>query len=511
MNTYIAITIGPIIKTLGMAKKPRELWSASYLFSYLMKGLIENMPNKVIVLSPAKDIQQELSSVGVYPDRLYLKVSDSSDFRNVETSVQKTVHDISVLLKIDETYLKNYFKIYAVETAADTDSEAVEKLNRFLDACELENFVIGKESKNQPMLELIKMKYRSQLFDIALGKSKFPIDMLSEIASEELQRIAPDQYKKCREKANDEEDDLIKLLKKEFGDELKSLHKYICVVHADGDNIGTLVTKLKDGEHIKLSADLMDFGKKSCTKINDYGGLPIYAGGDDLLFIAPVVSRHLKSKEQLFIFDLIEQINVVFKECLFANEHLKYAITEETSLPSLSFGIAIAYYKYPLYESLELSRNNLFEIAKVHDNKIKNSIAWSFQRHSGSTVTSVLSKTNKELFTAFKQVIAETKSEQLVSAVAHKIKNSGDIFKLFENSDILKTRIHSYFKTYLDYKEEKEKEKPETRDKRLYLEAVMALIFELYKLNPDSKTVIDNCYAILRTAKFIKGLEADHE
>ena len=34
---YTAISIGPIIKTLAMARKPRELWAASYLFSYLMK------------------------------------------------------------------------------------------------------------------------------------------------------------------------------------------------------------------------------------------------------------------------------------------------------------------------------------------------------------------------------------------------------------------------------------------------------------------------------------------
>ena len=34
---YSAINIGPIISTLGMARKPRELWAASFLFSHLMK------------------------------------------------------------------------------------------------------------------------------------------------------------------------------------------------------------------------------------------------------------------------------------------------------------------------------------------------------------------------------------------------------------------------------------------------------------------------------------------
>ncbi|MDR2511860.1 MAG: hypothetical protein LBC89_05325, partial [Bacteroidales bacterium] len=36
MNTYTAISIGPIYKTLTMARKPLEIWAASYLFSYLM-------------------------------------------------------------------------------------------------------------------------------------------------------------------------------------------------------------------------------------------------------------------------------------------------------------------------------------------------------------------------------------------------------------------------------------------------------------------------------------------
>ena len=37
---HTAITLGPIYKTFMYAKKTRELWAASYLFSYLMKTLI---------------------------------------------------------------------------------------------------------------------------------------------------------------------------------------------------------------------------------------------------------------------------------------------------------------------------------------------------------------------------------------------------------------------------------------------------------------------------------------
>jgi len=35
MMNYLALTIGPIYKTLSNAKKPKELWSGSYVFSYI--------------------------------------------------------------------------------------------------------------------------------------------------------------------------------------------------------------------------------------------------------------------------------------------------------------------------------------------------------------------------------------------------------------------------------------------------------------------------------------------
>lgn len=506
---YIGITIGPIIKTLGMAKRPRELWSASYLFSYLMKSIIENMPKEVVLLSPAKDESFALSRVGVYPDRLYLKNTESLSFEIIKDRISKTVKQLSETLRIDNNYLTNYLKIYAVEIVSESDSSAILKLNQHLDACELENKVVGKESQEQPVLKLIKMKSDSPLFNIALGTSKFPIETLSEIATEELSRIHANHYKKC---LKEDENDFIKKLKVEFGDQFKTPHKYICIVHADGDNVGKLVTSLTDGEHVKLSADLMNFGRNACAKISEYGGLPIFAGGDDLLFIAPVVSRETKTNEQLSIFDLLDQINVVFKTSLFNGDAIiKYQTIAEVSLPSLSYGIAISYYKYPLYESLEKSRANLFDVAKKHNKGIKNSIAWSFQKNSGSTVTSVLSESNVQLFKAFKQLIIETKDEQLVSSVAHKIRNSVDLFSLFGNSNILEIRIQSYFKNYLEYKEETKDENESAKEKRLYLEAVRTLLIELFNLKIESKEVIDHCYAILRTAKFIKGLEDDHE
>lgn len=61
---YLAISIGPIIKTFSMARKPREFWAASYLFSYLMQCILKVFDNeeKVELLSPyyKKDVSLRL-------------------------------------------------------------------------------------------------------------------------------------------------------------------------------------------------------------------------------------------------------------------------------------------------------------------------------------------------------------------------------------------------------------------------------------------------------------------
>lgn len=512
MNNYIGITIGPIARTLGMAKKPRELWSASYLFSHIMQRLRESIDfSQIELLSPAKEEQIEISGVkvGVYPDRMYIKSGNSPRLEMISETIQCTSQALSKELQIDQTYFDRYFKIYAVEVEAESDSAGIERLNHYLDACELETVVISKDQDISPVLHLIKKKSNSPLFG-----NEFPVDTLCEIATHELSEIYPNVYKECKSKANEEKDDLIERLKTGFKEELKSSHKYICIVHADGDNVGSLISTLQDGELMKLSSDLMKFGREASHEIYTYGGLPVYAGGDDLLFIAPVVSR--KSDKQANIFDLLNDIDRIFRKHISTDGTLKYKTSlQKTKLPTLSYGISISYYKYPLYESLEKSRNNLFGIAKNYpeneskEDKLKNAIAWSVQKNSGSTVSAVFSKTDQEVYKAFLQLVKEigkTKEEEdrLISAVAHKLRNNIAIFQLFETKSIemRHTRILSFFKTNLEYKEDKPNP---------FLIAVMDLLEALFDTGQKSDQVINNAYAMLRTAKFINGLEADHE
>ncbi|MEA3452282.1 MAG: type III-B CRISPR-associated protein Cas10/Cmr2 [Bacteroidota bacterium] len=82
---YIGITIGPIEKTLELAGAAREIWSASYIFSYLMQEIIREIKQKAgsydVFLQPhAKAVEENkinLYGAGIIPDRLLLKIENN--------------------------------------------------------------------------------------------------------------------------------------------------------------------------------------------------------------------------------------------------------------------------------------------------------------------------------------------------------------------------------------------------------------------------------------------------
>ena len=84
---YTAINIGPIVPTLNMVRKPRELWAASLFFSQMMKSIIDAIPENCKLISPAKDEKTEKLGVGLYPDRIF--VLGDFDFDTIRNEVIK--------------------------------------------------------------------------------------------------------------------------------------------------------------------------------------------------------------------------------------------------------------------------------------------------------------------------------------------------------------------------------------------------------------------------------------
>lgn len=506
---YTAINIGPIIKTLGMARKPRELWAASYLFSYLMKCIIKVLPQNDII-SPATFADTEKNGVGLYPDRVFVK--GEVKYETIKPAIDEFAKKVGLP--------ESYFNVMLVSDEYDKDSAAIKNLNGLLDRMELFNMADEGNSSDKVRDFLIKDNNALLVKDAFTGG--FPKETLGEIAAVELKdEVSKDEWDLFKKdlKADDNKVSSDAFKNHLPKDKLKSFHKYICVVQADGDNVGKTVshTQLSDGKVKEISKALLDFGKAAKTKIVDFGGLPIYAGGDDLLFVAPVVGKSGQN-----ILELLEDLNdKSFKgvkekvcECGLLNpddydKPEEQRVSEDKKTPieaSLSFGVSISYYKYPLYEALDSARNQLFEKAKKVDGK--NAIALDWRKHSGGAFAFQFSKSKDDLKKAFDDMVKASEKkveESVVSAVAHKIRENEGLLKLWIDNDNYKDRNSNFFQKYLEYNPDK-KNKTETD---LYKKATLYLLDKLFenKGNMDSDKLTKTMYGMLRLAKFIKGEE----
>lgn len=466
---YTAINIGPILSTLSMARKPRELWAASFLFSHLMKCIyIEAEKAGKKIISPAKP-EQDKNRVGIYPDRIYIE----GDF-----DIKKLLNEAMMTFYFDlyGDGLKNsnnpdldYFNLMSASCEAEKESKAIADLNQKLDVMEMCNFAADKDAA-QTIYRIISKKVFSTLFQIARDEDKFPIPDLETIARRQL-----DAHPETK---------------------MKSHHNYCCIVQADGDNVGKTIShdSLSNGNVLEISKALVSFGVKATTLIEDFGGLPIYAGGDDLLFIAPVIG-----KDGTHIFNLLENIeNNAFKGVCETVHTLGLKDDKGKEIEaSLSFGISMNYHKHPLYEALESARHLLFDVAKK--NEKKKAVACSLRKHSGGTFDIAFSLKDTDLKLQFAELITATTDNDTVSAIAHKIRQEEKLVSI-----VLKNgspdRLNALFDNVLEFDTEKED----------YLNAVKKLMPILYK-EVGEKNYSQTLYSLLRIAKFIKGEDLHDE
>lgn len=515
---YAAINIGPIISTFDMVRKPRDIWAASYMFSHLMECIVDEITKTegIKVFSPVVKLGEEKLGVGLFPDRVYCK--GEWEFQAKRENILKTFAE-NLGMK-DDADFKDYFNIMCatVDVEADKDrnseTKAISELNHLLDCIELNGRATSGKSIEAIWNFITDEDKRSRLYKYAFmedkfGKVSYPdtkglseknYGTLAEYASIQLSTINLSKWDDARRIAElieknfktyyeGQEDVFFSKLNYEFPNEIKSYHKYICVVQADGDNMGKTFSHkdLADTETSVISAKLVEFGKNASAKIYQYGGLPIYAGGDDLLFLAPVVGKTMKNVEisegktetySKNIFDLLKDID----ECF---EPVKKDVTEyrtndgeplkddkgNTIIPSMSYGVSITYYKFPLYEALASARHLLFGVAKNVDGK--NAIAWRLQKNSGSSFEGAFTKDN--LLASFENIILKSGvKDTIVAAVSHKIRENQQMLQLWLNEgEEHKQRNLNFFKKYMDYDE-----------KNPYKKAIIELLNKMYKIYP---------------------------
>ncbi len=466
--TYLALTIGPIYKTMLQSRKTRELWSASFSFSLLMKCLIEEFSKHGELLSPSPNVQLPMHGAGVYPDRCFFILNETLDETTINNSRRSALKAFGTLTGFNEL---DYFQIYVVQKTIT--SNPIQELNITLDAVELTNRV----SNSNPLKLNDYWKdsnFFKNFYDLGFGdKSILPLikviqkngysnyfkrfKSVPEISTTELEWEEPEKYwnalgiqyirtdtgkinfEQIVDTYNDdvEEDNIITALKETFKDDFSNRHKYFSIVQADGDNVGSLIKEIehKNGNILEFSNALNDFVKEAAGELISYGAFPIYMGGDDLLFFAPVTNSRYEngtfgfqglpnsSIEELAmrgssIFFLLTRLNYLFKSKLapIVNQYMP-----DKSV-SLSFGLSIGYYKKPMNEIHGESYELLFHNAKNQSGK--NHIALRLEKHSGQTFEFGFNQGSK-LYYHFLKLTTESrdKKENFLNSVMFKINN----------------------------------------------------------------------------------------
>lgn len=512
MKNYTALTIGPIYKTLGSARHTRELWAASYTFSYLMKNVLRKVEaDKTVVRKFVLPFTTEAElkkpghlGAGVWPDRLiyrtaeggqaeWLKQKSEETLAEFAKSVAKEFQDLSGGEREIAAFFRQYFRFYVIEKPLPDEANPILELSPCLDALELQaNFAPKYEAFLETFFNRVNSTF---LVQDGYDEDRVSYDTLVEIAAKDFEDDP--KYQELRKSrvhkrygspamAKDDDtqadaDDTSLILHLKSNKDFRSAHKYVAIVHSDGDNIGRIIKSLKTPEQFEsFSAELGQFSRESVETVQQYGGMPIYAGGDDLVFFAPVINK----KRRTNIINLLRELDQNFVNKL---EHHK-----TSPPPSLSFGVSVTYYKFPLFEALEASRGMLHEAKRDP----KRNIGLRVMKHSGQTFDEAL-HIGSGYFEQFMRMLDRnvTNEETILGSVVYKIHENEKLFSLIgRKPDRVKNLIHNSFNEQIH----------ESQVIKNYLSDVCHLLSMVFSETHDDKIALDRIYTMLRTISFFK-------
>ncbi|WP_456389962.1 Cas10/Cmr2 second palm domain-containing protein [Hydrogenimonas sp.] len=393
----IAMTVGPIVDTLALGRKTSEIWAASYLFSKLMKEVIAKLRNieGVRFLVPYADndalFEPKDEGIGRFHDRFILQSETLTlqKVRQIVDELRDTLSD-AIADAIKESpekvraQMADYIRCYILETEKSLDNPILD-LGPKLDALELHTPPLPKGDE-----ALRKFLRRNVVLKSKLAKDSFS----HKPSFTSIPAIA----------AQEDDRDI------ETSEDFKNAYRYIAIVHADGDNLGKVLESYGQNP-ADFSEKLFDFGDKAAKTLEDFGAQTLFIGGDDLLFFAPVLHRDGRT-----IFDLIDTLSE------------DYASSIGDDRTTLSFGVSVTYYKYPLYEALERSREALFGKAKHYEGK--NAVAVAIQKHSGQSFDFTIGK-KETAYTLFKELLSDTLAQrsELPHSLHHKLAKLNTLFR----------------------------------------------------------------------------------
>ncbi len=467
--------------------------------------------------------------------------------KHINEVIQEFSKEVARDLGENEDDLFNFFTDYlhfsALHIDVPEDENKIFFLNKYLDSKELLNKVVVN-AKSNFLYDFLEEKYYNFLVTNEFDKKEKRFPSTIEIAMAEFkdkdvlvyQKSVNDSFKGQRKEDGVEfQENFTKQIYNNQGFNKVKLNyqKYIAVVQADGDNMGNFIVEMynqKNGNELitEFSKSLFTFSKQAVKLIEAYKGTPIYAGGDDLLFICPVahagptetdISNKNKIIIQKSIITLIDEIDEIFEKLILKNDQFKGILEKVKKKPSMSFGLSISYYKYPLNQALEHGVNQLFYKAKKTCEK--DAVSYAILKHSGQFIGTLFHKSKESYKTFATLITTKVQDENYVKSITHKINPLESVvygIGLETNNALRSEKWHNFFWNNFD---ESVHRKKVNGQKVLidFLEITMKLLDEVYLENPihsitdankcmeQHQSNINQVYAALRFVEFLNNKE----
>lgn len=430
MSRYISITFGPITRVISMAKTTRGIWAASYIFSYIAKQIISPFKDRTFLLPKIDNemFNEKYNGAGIFPDR-YIFKAEEKDFDTLVAQIDATFDALSNEIAPKEKdnakqQLKDIFKIFFFENEFNEAAP-----NAIVKQCEETLSLIEQQDTFAPSVA-DSQNYLNTLFN---GKNDKMAFLKEDAGIENFKSIVEISSGSQAPK--------------------KRYERYIAIVYSDGDSMGKLFSS-GNVEHVALSEALLYFNRKAIDLINGFDGQPVFIGGDDLFFFAPIYNDLQKQS----IFTLLQKLDSAFKEAL-----ERKGIVGPSVGPSISFGVSITYFKFPMFEAVDFAKKLLFDFAKAYNvpeendafskehYERKNNIVFSVQKHSGHTRRALLHKGFTETVDQFYKMLnsycgltapGTDKNQPSAATPATEQEQKADIDGLFLHSVMHNLREH---------------------------------------------------------------------
>lgn len=553
-KTYLAISLGPIYQTITHARKTRELWAASYLFSYFMEKLYDALHSKLKtgtgeILSPLPpDATKPRFGAGVYPDRLFAVAGNLSETDLGElvdaiiASFAKAVWCPPANHKLDDKalatlrlrqneekatieYWKAYLRVVHVFIDLSESDNILAQLNDRLDTLELQPTYFHQEPATNFLLRLLDNPYQSAIRSALLPKdnqesnayrhlkkavfnnSLFP--STSDVATLELYQLDGTNYEIALKQAqndtkeSDPDNDRVQEAlyarlagqQTPLGAAFQQYHKYYCVVYADGDEFGQTIKKLGANASMitKFSKAIARFATDAASTINEFGGKPVYIGGDDLVFLAPVRT------DQGNVFACIQALHDVF-QAIKEDQAFAGVFAKETDL---SFGLTISYFKFPLFEAINQAYDQLNNRAKKfqrsNQGAKKAAVAYRLLKHSGSFFEGIIARERLDELIGFAPAGHAGVHTNLLRSVLYKFNELAPLVRALDEQGALQSRLGNLRRNYFN--------EPVHRQYEAQIEAVATLLASEFTITStvggEPLPRMDNFYATLRVLDYL--------